>query len=201
MKAVLVLATAALAAAQGYFVGEPDCAIPCLTDGISKAGCAPGDVACSCSKDTQSKLAGLVAPCLQSKCSAKELAQALQAGNDICSSFSAGKLTFSATPMPSSASASAASASATLSGPLLSIQTSIPSNSTASMSVPGSLSKSATASTTTAPATTTGSGGGSGTTSAAASSTSPPKNDAAAQGVAKVAGGLMAGVLGLVFAL
>lgn len=144
----------------------------------------------------------LVAPCLQSKCSAKELGQALQAGNDICSSFSAGKLTFSATPMPSSAmssaSASATAATTPLTQPLLSIQTSIPSNATASMSVPGSLSKSATAPTTT----TTGSGGGSGTsTGAGASSTSTPANAAPTQGAAKVVGGLVAGVIGLVVAL
>ncbi|KAK8072574.1 hypothetical protein PG996_005922 [Apiospora saccharicola] len=103
MKAVLILASAALVAAQGYFVGEPDCAIPCLTDAISKVGCAAGDISCQCSPATQSALVPLVAPCLTSKCSSKELSQALQAGNDICSSFAAGKLTFSASPMPSTA--------------------------------------------------------------------------------------------------
>ncbi|KAK8074682.1 hypothetical protein PG997_009345 [Apiospora hydei] len=212
MKAVLILATAALAAAQGYFVGEPDCAIPCLTDAIGKVGCAAGDIKCQCSPDTQTALVPLVGPCLQSKCSAKELGQALQAGNDICSSYSAGKLTFTASPMPSSASAamttapsgSGSASGTTLSEPLMSIQTSIPSNVTASMSRSMSMSITSSASVTTS----TGSGGGSSTgastsadSSASASSTSAPANAAATQGVARVVGGVLAGMVGLAVAL
>ncbi|KAK7962187.1 uncharacterized protein PG986_003012 [Apiospora aurea] len=208
MKAVLILATAALAAAQGYFVGEPDCAIPCLTDAIGKVGCAAGDIKCQCSSDTQTALVPLVGPCLQSKCSAKELGQALQAGNDICSSYSAGKLTFTASPMPSSASAamttplSGSASGTTLSEPLMSIQTSIPSNATASMSRSMSITSSASVSTSTR------SGGGSSTaastsadSSASASSTSAPANAAATQGVARVVGGVLAGMVGLAVAL
>ncbi|KAK8008492.1 CFEM domain-containing protein [Apiospora marii] len=207
MKAVLILASAALAAAQGYFVGEPDCAIPCLTDAISKVGCAAGDISCQCSPATQSSLAPIVAPCLTSKCSSKELGQALQAGNDICSSFAAGKLTFSASPMPSTAAVtgsmslmttpSGTAATTPLTQPLLSIQTSIPSNATASMSMPTSMSITQSASVPTP----TGSGGSGASSTAAASSTSPPANAAATQGVAKVVGGVLAGLVGVVVAL
>ncbi|KAK8064747.1 hypothetical protein PG994_007385 [Apiospora phragmitis] len=209
MKAVLILATTAVAAAQCYFAGEPDCAIPCLTDAIGKVGCASGDIKCQCSADTQTALVPLVAPCLQSKCSAKELGQALQAGQDICSSYAAGKLTFSASAMPSSAamttppSASASATETPITDPLLSIQTSIPSNATASMSM--SMSMTMTQSATITMITGSGSGGGSGTSTPAggdgASSTSPPANAAATQGAAKVVGGVLAGVVGLVVAL
>ncbi|KAK8016509.1 hypothetical protein PG993_014698 [Apiospora rasikravindrae] len=201
MKAVLILATAALAAAQGYFVGEPDCAIPCLTDAISKVGCAAGDIKCQCSSDTQTALVPLVGPCLQSKCSAKELGQALQAGTDICSSFSAGKLTFTASPMPSSAASSASAATTPLTQPLLSIQTSIPSNATASMSMPMTSSASAPTSTDSGSGSSSGASTSADSPSASASSTSPPTNAAATQGVAKVVGGVLAGMAGLVVAL
>ncbi|KAJ1335632.1 CFEM domain-containing protein [Microdochium nivale] len=115
-SALVILAVASTAAAQ-FFPNQPPCAIPCLSAGITQAGCQPTDVACQCGPK-QAAIGAAAAGCLLGACNLVEVQQAQSAGNAVCSLFSAGSLTIpSATATPtgtgSSAAPSSGSASAT----------------------------------------------------------------------------------------
>ncbi|KAI8624871.1 hypothetical protein F5Y19DRAFT_452021 [Xylariaceae sp. FL1651] len=98
MKLFLIaMGAATLVSAQadstGYFPGEPSCALPCLSSAINAAGCQLSDIGCQCGP-TQTVIAGKVATCLIAKCNPTELGVAQSAGEAVCSSYSAGELTF-----------------------------------------------------------------------------------------------------------
>ncbi|KAI1854151.1 hypothetical protein JX265_000554 [Neoarthrinium moseri] len=200
MKASLILAGASLVAAQ-YFPGEPDCAIPCLTSAITKAGCDLNDVQCQCGPK-QTAIAGNAAACLIGGCSPADLAQAQSAGLAVCSSLSEGKLTIPATATTTgdAATTTDSDASTTITG--------APGSSGASS---GAASTTGTATETTEAASTTGTtseSAGKTITNPVVSSTAVPSaisgsstsrttNAAPTQGAAKVIGGVLAGVLGV----
>ncbi|KAI0201705.1 hypothetical protein F4808DRAFT_95915 [Astrocystis sublimbata] len=121
MKLFVLLTTAAVVCAQadstGYFPGEPSCAIPCLTSAITAAGCQLSDIVCQCGP-TQSVIANKVGSCILTSCTnPAELGDAINAGQAVCSSFSAGQLSFtqpsSPTPTPTSTSSPSNSTSVT----------------------------------------------------------------------------------------
>ncbi|KAI1114736.1 hypothetical protein F5Y14DRAFT_450815 [Nemania sp. NC0429] len=116
MKAVLIMGAAALVYAQadstGYFVGEPSCALPCLSSAFTAAGCQLSDIACQCGP-TRSVIANKVGGCILRSCTdPTELGEAINAGQAVCSSFLAGELSFTTpegpaqtpTPVPGSSS-------------------------------------------------------------------------------------------------
>ncbi|KAI1323264.1 hypothetical protein F5Y16DRAFT_403571 [Xylariaceae sp. FL0255] len=108
MKSIYIytsVAGAALISAQapstGYFPGQPTCALPCLSSAIPEAGCSLSDIGCLCGP-TQSAVESMAESCLLFNCNPIELGQAISAGDAVCSSFSAGELSFtkpSDTPM------------------------------------------------------------------------------------------------------
>ncbi|KAM0820158.1 hypothetical protein AB5N19_05977 [Seiridium cardinale] len=102
MKSILLLTGVTIGAAQ-YFPGQPSCAIPCLTSAITQAGCNLNDIACPCGP-TQAAIGAAAAGCLIGACNATELAQAQSAGSAVCSSLSAGELTISSTAAGSATS-------------------------------------------------------------------------------------------------
>ncbi|KAI1184872.1 hypothetical protein F5B17DRAFT_410230 [Nemania serpens] len=117
MKSFFILGAAALVYAQadstGYFVGEPSCALPCLSSAITAAGCQLSDLACQCGP-TQSVVANRIGGCILRSCTKPtERGDAMNAGQAVCSSFLAGELSFTSpegpaqtpTPVPGPSSA------------------------------------------------------------------------------------------------
>ncbi|KAI1263760.1 hypothetical protein F5Y18DRAFT_115704 [Xylariaceae sp. FL1019] len=92
----LVLADAP---STGYFPGQPSCALPCLSSAISEVKCALSDIGCLCGTK-YTAIETMAANCVITGCAPTALAQAQSAGAAVCSSFSAGKLSFT-TPAPS----------------------------------------------------------------------------------------------------
>ncbi|ORY67330.1 uncharacterized protein BCR38DRAFT_407313 [Pseudomassariella vexata] len=188
MKPTLLLVAAGLAVAQngGYFPGEPDCAIPCLTSAISKAGCALSDISCQCGP-TQSVIGMNAAGCLTGACSADELQQALSAGLAVCSSFSAGDLTITSTAAPTTGTASS-SASISITSPPSSTPSSTATGDSTSTAIPTSLASTETLTRTDS-------------TPSASLSSIIASQSSAAGAPARVAGGFLAGLVGIVAAL
>ncbi|ETS77808.1 hypothetical protein PFICI_09870 [Pestalotiopsis fici W106-1] len=87
MKSALILVGAALAVAQN-FSGQPSCATSCLSVAITGAGCALDDAACQCGP-TQASIAASAAPCLLTACPVTDLSQAQSAGAAACAAYSA----------------------------------------------------------------------------------------------------------------
>ncbi|KAI0154267.1 hypothetical protein GGR57DRAFT_121163 [Xylariaceae sp. FL1272] len=94
-SAALVFADAP---STGYFPGQPSCALPCLTSAISMVDCALSDIGCLCGTK-YTAIETNAAGCILTGCAPTALAQAQSAGEAVCSSFSAGKLSFT-TPAP-----------------------------------------------------------------------------------------------------
>ncbi|KAK8059014.1 hypothetical protein PG994_009462 [Apiospora phragmitis] len=84
MKASFILASAALAAAQGSFPGVPDCAVGCIRDALPKVGCGLDDKACQCNSDTKSRITPIITPCMFGSCSMRDLLKAQKAGDAHC---------------------------------------------------------------------------------------------------------------------
>ncbi|KAF3015926.1 hypothetical protein E8E14_011508 [Neopestalotiopsis sp. 37M] len=87
MKSAIILVGAAMAVAQN-FSGQPSCATSCLSAAITGAGCALDDSACQCGP-TQSAIAASAGVCLLGACPASDLIQAQSAGAAACAAYSA----------------------------------------------------------------------------------------------------------------
>ncbi|KAF7520853.1 hypothetical protein G7054_g12660 [Neopestalotiopsis clavispora] len=88
MKSAIILVGAAMAVAQN-FSGQPSCATSCLSAAITGAGCALDDSACQCGP-TQSAIASSALGCLLGACTAPaDLIQAQSAGSAACAAYSA----------------------------------------------------------------------------------------------------------------
>jgi hypothetical protein len=84
--AFFTLVAAGFVAAQD-FSGQPECAIACLEENIPKVDCKLDDTGCQCNPATQSKLRGIIAPCLLSNCNPPDLLQAQTAAQQACAAF------------------------------------------------------------------------------------------------------------------
>ncbi|KAH8886767.1 hypothetical protein GQ53DRAFT_827734 [Thozetella sp. PMI_491] len=182
MKAALFLVGAGIVLAQNL-KGEPACATPCLVSAISKAGCAPSDMACQCGP-TQSAIGSYAASCLIAACtSSGELLKAASVGSALCESYLA-----TATGAKLTTASNATATSKHLTSGATSTGASMFGNSTTTR-------KTSTSSTTAVvPATTT-----SVATQQATSQTTTSRNGAATPAVLGV--GALAGLLGMIAAL
>ncbi|ERT00288.1 uncharacterized protein SPSK_09810 [Sporothrix schenckii 1099-18] len=196
-SAVVALALAGAAVAQNLS-GEPECASSCLISAISKAGCAPNDVACQCGP-TESAIASLVAPCLINNChSAAELIQAQSAGYALCAEYS------KTAGAPASASASATTTSGSTSATGSSGSAAATTSTTSTKSSSGSL-----ATVTTSSSKTTSRGIGSNVTVTTGTKTvsngggggTGPSTSASTAGAATLGAGVLAAFVGLIAAL
>lgn len=181
MKSAIILAGAALAAAQN-FSGQPSCATSCLSAAITGAGCSLDDAACQCGP-TQSAIAASAAPCLLGACPASDLFVAQSAGSAACAAYSAG----STGTITSAASTTTGDMSTTLAhsgDTIIGVST----NTTGS----GSVSETKTLDGTVATPTVTNTAEVSGTGSTNVAPTAAP---------AKIVGGVLAGLMGVVVAL
>jgi hypothetical protein len=91
----LALALSVLANAEN-FGPEPSCVIPCISAGVSAAGCAPSDVGCQCGP-AQAKISPVVAACVVTACPASLIPEIASIGYSLCAQYSAG-LTASMSP-------------------------------------------------------------------------------------------------------
>ncbi|KAK6537124.1 hypothetical protein TWF694_011323 [Orbilia ellipsospora] len=86
LSTVVIFSTTLAVAAQAEGPALPDCAAPCIEDGLGSSTCDPSDIKCQC---TDSTALTAVLDCVKSNCDASQIPTIIQAAKAICAQYGA----------------------------------------------------------------------------------------------------------------
>ncbi|KAF3903034.1 hypothetical protein AA313_de0203799 [Arthrobotrys entomopaga] len=86
LSTVVIFSTAVAVAAQANGPALPECAAPCIEDGLGSSTCDPSDIKCQC---TDSTALTAVLDCVKSNCDASQIPTIIQAASAICAQYGA----------------------------------------------------------------------------------------------------------------